>query len=122
MLRGPAATFAVAGIVTLAAFGLSATAAPATAGATASTAATASAASYAAAGSGDVYDEAVAVASPPVRGRISVEQTAPHAGALTEYAMQAGGVVLAVGATLLLIRRKRRETREFQASVEELFR
>ncbi|WP_034268483.1 LPXTG cell wall anchor domain-containing protein [Actinospica robiniae] len=37
--------------------------------------------------------------------------TLPPTGVRVEYVMQAGGVLLAVGTTLLLIRRKRRDLR-----------
>lgn len=52
-----------------------------------------------------------AIVSPPARARIEVKRMLPPTGVRTEDAMEAGGVLVAVGATLLLIRRKRRELR-----------
>lgn len=50
-----------------------------------------------------------AIVSPRARARIAVKRTLPPTGVRTEDAMEAGGVLLAVGTTLLLIRRKRRQ-------------
>lgn len=50
-----------------------------------------------------------AIVSPRARARIAVKRTLPPTGVRTEDAMEAGGVFLAVGTTLLLIRRKRRQ-------------